>query len=190
MTHHDGNVKILNKHGHPIATIKGGFLGLALPLLASAIGPILNKILGNGVAHSLHDSHSNTIHPIHKTKTKHGGSIKELASYLVPHIQAHPGIYGQGPINPYEITDIDRPNSANYSHNPLIHGNGTGFGAIGFGTGFGASGGSTGFGTGFGVHHGKKKTKKGGYSVDQYQNQQYSGFDPGYSKAMFPINVA
>src|SRR5699024_11471562 len=110
MTHHDGNVKILNKHGHPVATIKGGFLGLALPLLASAIGPILNKILGNGVAHSLHDSHSNTIHPIHKTKTKHGGSIKELASYLVPHIQAHLGIYSQGTINPYEIININSNN--------------------------------------------------------------------------------
>jgi hypothetical protein len=172
----------------------GGFpFAALLPLLASAVGPILNKVMGNG-AHSI--SVGKHHHKLRKTKEKKGAGmpLTESESYLVPHIHSIHGNgamgFGktQGGASYWQGHTQDTP--VQYGENIYPQGGAIGFGsgAMGFGSGamgFGAHGhGAVGFGKK------KGKGKKGGFAVDQMHSNAYTGFLPGHAQAMFPVNVA
>lgn len=181
---HREKVNIHDKHGNII----GGFPFAALmPLLGAAVGPLLNKVLGNGV-HSIHHPLLGNI-PLRKTKeTKRGHGLTDSESYIVPNI-----ITGQTP-----------------------HGGAAGFGAAGFGrgaTGFGngvtkhrrpTTRGGHSYWEGYmepgnttynenayptkGGRTKKHHSKKGGFAVDQMHSHAYTGFSPGNYQTMFPVS--
>lgn len=177
-------IKIHDKHGNVV----GGFPFMALaPFAAAALGPVLNKILGNGVHSISHNGHHyKTGHKAHGKKMGHGLSEleNEFSSYLIPPAQVNQ------------------------------HGNGVGFGAIGFGKkgGYTINGpmhkpgllgakkkGGASYMQGY-THDspiqygansypmGGKVKRKGGYAVDQMHSNNMSGFTPGNHQAMFPVN--
>lgn len=176
-------------------SVIGGFpFAALLPLVASALGPVLNKVLGNGAKH-IRVKHGGKVHhhKLRKTKeTKKGGAaFTESESYLVPHIHSvhgtghrggAVGFGAHGGASSWQGYSADTPVQYGEVAYPL--GGAAGFGAVGFGAaGFGAKKkkghGAVGFGK-----------KKGGYAVDQMHSNAYTGFVPGHDQAMFPVNRA
>lgn len=190
-------VNIHDEHGNVI----GGFPFLALaPLIASAVGPILNKILGNG-AHSV--SHPMLGHQkIRKTKsTKKGNGMTDAEAYLVPQVltgqSTQGGGYWKGYMEPGDMQygGISYPRGGNVSRHS---GGATGFGAQNYASHGGAIGfgGSSGIPLNIGVkgniggkgRGSSSRRKKGGYAVDQMHSNAYSGFSPGNYQTMFPVS--
>lgn len=172
MTH---KVLIHDKHGN----VTGGFaLSALLPLISTVAGPLLEKILGLGMADHISVPGSSICGAGTYKLHKKGGKLDlitpfiEVAhpfhqTYQPPHVQG-------GFVHPIQYGEVAYP-----------LGGAAGFGAAGFGAaGFGTKkrGGAIGFGS--------KKKKHGGYAVDQLHSYNYTGFNPAHTKAMFPVNLS
>lgn len=188
--HSKDKILIHDKNGN----VTGGFaITSLLPLITAIAGPVFEKILGKGMAD--HISCGSGRHKLRKTHGKGTfedvvealklgnpfgmgaagfGAVSSGGAYQVPHVQ------GAGSMNdvygfPIQYGEVSYPHGGAVSHG-AVSSRGA---AIGFG------------GNKKKKHHPRKPTvKKGGFAVDQLHSNNYSGFNPAYTKAMFPVNLA
>ncbi len=201
--HSKDKILIHDKNGN----VTGGFaITSLLPLITAIAGPVFEKILGKGMADHISCGSASGGGVKYKLRKTHGkGTFEDVVEVLKlgnpfgMGSGSHGGAAGFGAVSHggngvYQVPHVQGGSMNDvygfpiqYGEVSYPHGGAAGFGAIGFGSRAVSSGGAN----KKKKHHPKKPTvKKGGFAVDQLHSNNYSGFNPTYTKAMFPVNLA